>query len=642
MLNVLKKLGKKTGVKPTLADMVVNDIVGESPFYASPSFIQHGGKYSTIVQLYVRQNTNRNMTFNDVIDLIPSDLSSNIKMRLFVKDVLITGDEKKKLIMTNASGGKNVIDDTLKNGKKEENENTAAVERQLSELDDYADYETIIDSADPVVGFQIRLLITGFTREAVEDQLQAINVALDQRHEGARFDSLGGCQLSWLNQLYDTITPSRFDMTSTGENYAGLNFMIDSGMCDPMGVPVGVDIMSPTGTTSFFDFDKTINKQMIIASPASSYMPAYLMDGEPYQFELSSLLAQRAANQIVLNGKRVHHMVLNRFDYCNQDYGNIFVRPIEVADIFPTFNVAELTINPLQGFGDYSEISAVFNRLIHKIVNIFNILEDLKLSQEEKAIILSAVEAFYFNHSLWNADAEIYPKRTRIINIANPETYPTLGLMINEFTTLARQASQNNRELRADKIDTIYSILNSALMSYMGVLGRHTSIPATDSAQTYYSFANLDSAKIVQIQFLNMLPYIIWTAQPGDVIMIHGMQKLYNSTARMVAETIQSAQNKGIRFVYCFDTVTSMQGQVDKMLDMFDMQGLYYHDIDTDVDAVILGRCRSDEIKMFEKAMDKKLSPIVQSQLGSRMVNQMLFHRAIDNTNNFVYTNVLI
>lgn len=616
-------------------------LIDDNPYYFSPSFFTHNGRVGTVVQLYVRTGSNIHMGFVDVIDLVPTDSMSGIEMFFCVDDMIIKGDEKKRLIQENASGGRDTIKDTIEHGTKEETEQAAAIIMQQAELADYDDYETVIENARPIVGFRVSLIIIGETQEQIEAQLKTLNISLSKSHEGAQWDSLGGEAYNRVVTMFKRYEGSRFDMTSTGENYSGLNFTMSAGLIDARGVPVGVDAMSVTGSNSMFDFDSYLDKQAIIAAPASATVPLYVDDRVTlHPPTLSSVAAQTAANQIVMNGHRAHHIVLNDFDYF---LDGLFYRPTETKEIFKKYDVAKTTINPLQGFGDIEQVVPVYNRLVQKIVNIFNVLEDLKLEQDEKAIILNAVQQFYFAQDLWKDNAHLYPKRTRIVGIETPETYPTMGIMLNDFTTLAQRAARDNRELKADKIDTLYSILNQALSSNMGILGSTTSITETRAPQVYYDFENVDTARLKQVQFLNLIEYVIHTALPGDVIVLHGMEKLYKTVASMTLEAIKAAQKNRIRFIFAFDTLTATEdSSVDEFLDVFSMKGLFYQDLDFDVDYSLIGRCLPDEVDKFEAAMNTELSDRIRHSMMRKSQNQVLFHRHRGDVNTFVNMNVII
>lgn len=621
----------------------VSWLLEQLPYRVTPSYIHHNGRCMSILELYNRPGTNRDMDFMDVIDIIPVDTLDNVEMHLFIKDVNISGDEKKRLILKNAREGKNTIESAQQTGPKEDADNKSVQKTQASDFSDYDEYELILDSAEPVVVFCIQLAVIGPDKETVEEQIQILNQSMNRRHEGITWDSLGGDQYNRFNRMFGPLEKTRFVMTTTGYNYGGLNFSVNAGLNDPNGLPIGPDALALTNSTSFFDMDGTLEKQAIIAIPRSATIDYYIRENSNSQPSVSSIMCQLAANQAVLNGHRAHHLVLNDFDYFEP---NMYYRKPDVPGVFAKYNVAQTTINPLQGFGDIQDVVAIFSRLTDKIANIFSILTNLSLDEDQRAIILKAVEAFYLKQSKWTPDADKYPGRTQIVNIVRPESYPTLGMFITEFTTMAKKAANEKRELKADRIDTLQSIMDQAMTAYRGVLNRPTSIKPSDAYQTYYDFNDIDSSRMKQVQYLNLLPYIIHEADEGDVIVIHGTDQIWSRVLEMSRETIQAAENKKIRFIFGFDTVlsTEIPGKEQlKNADMFDMHRSFYNDLDTDIDWSIVGRCVDDiEVDAYETAMARSLSATIRSEMKRKSNSQALIHRARGDINSFTILKVLI
>ena len=139
-----------------------------------------------MVELYNRPGSNRQMSFSDVIDLIPVDSLDGVEMHVLIKDASIKGDEKKRLIRKNAKGGKDVIKDSQKNGPKEDAENKSTQAAAVADTEDYDAYEMILDAAEPVILFTIQLVVIGPDMATVEEQIEILNTLLDQRHEGAQ------------------------------------------------------------------------------------------------------------------------------------------------------------------------------------------------------------------------------------------------------------------------------------------------------------------------------------------------------------------------------------------------------------------------------------------------------------------------
>src|SRR5699024_7031013 len=83
---------------------------------------------------------------------------------------------------------------------------------------------------------------------------------------------------------------------------------------------------------------------------------------------------------------------------------------------------------------------------------------------------------------------------------------------INEFTTIAYSALKDKRENRADSVEALEASLKQSLSAYRQVMGRPTSIRKSDARQVIYDFNKIGSDNVRQVQFLNLLEYVTWTA----------------------------------------------------------------------------------------------------------------------------------
>lgn len=609
-------------------------LMEDTPYRTTPSYIIHNGKYISILQLYVRPGSNRNLTYDDVIDFMPVSTLSGVEINLFNADTLIKDDKKKRIIKKNASLNKETLKDTEQSEGHKKEDDQSAKNTRMYEADDYDDYELIIDSSEPVVVFRWSIMIIADYMEDIEDQVDILNTLLDQRHDGAKWDSLPGEQYERFTTLFDEIPKSYKEMSATAYNYSGLNLAINSGLNDSKGLPLGSNALSLTESSAYFDFEKSTKKQAMIAmNRSSSKMPLYEREDETHQISVPSLIAQYAANTYMLHDHKVHHIVLNDFDYFEPQ---MFYRDRVVNKIFKEYDVSKMTINPLQGFGSIDKVTQIYPRLVQKLTNIFDLMLDLNMSKEERAIVLNAIDQFYYNNDLWSANAEEKPKLTQIVEIDQPELYPTMVQLLNQFEALATKAIKSNRENKATNIETISSTLKQKMSAYTQVLARTTSIEDTDASQIYYSFKNIDSLQLRQIQLVNIIDYVIYKANKNDVIIIHGFDSVLGRVAEMVLETIQAAQNKGIRFIFTFDSIKSGENQKGQMNDMFEMEHKYYTDLDTDVDWSMVGRMIPRELQYYKKALNKELGLTISSVLQYKVANRILLHRNMGQVNDFV------
>ena len=640
-----EKLSKEEAARKS-ADARTNKFLTEpTPYRFSSSFFMHNGRYATILKLYVRQGSNRQLSYMDILDFVPTSTMTDVEAHLIVDDRLIHADEKDKLITKNSTTNLVVIKDDENREQKKQNagkaEETQNVkEARTSERDDYLMYQSIIGKSEAIAVYRWSLLIIGNSMEIVDEQIRQLNTRLSKVHDGALWDSLPGEQQDRFKALFGTLPLDRFAETTTSGNYAGLNLAMSAGLLDDNGIPVGKDVFSPAQSTAFFDFENSTQSQAMIAMPKSSSIPFYRHERSQDQISASSIIAQAAANHIVMAGHRAHHIVLNEFDYFMQ---NTFYRPAESVDIFKHYDVMDVTINLMQGFGEFSDLHNVYSRLIRKIVNVFNIMRNLELSEADEVIIMKALQQFYDDQKLWSSDADIYPERTLILGIRHPEAYVTAASFINTFTSLSKKASMESKFTQADRIDTLAGLLGASLDMYRSVIGRTTSIEQTDAIQVYYDYSRIQDTVLKQIQFVNMIEYIVHTAAPGDVIVLHGYDQVYSAVSDMVLDTIESAKKRGIRFIFAFDTISSFENarKID-MNDMFKMQSRYYVDLDIDVSWSIIGRVLPDEIDKIRNALNTELSGQIIANLQTKLENQALVHRAIGNVNNFVQFNPII
>src|SRR5699024_12832873 len=87
---------------------------------------------------------------------------------------------------------------------------------------------------------------------------------------------------------------------------------------------------------------------------------------------------------------------------------------------------------------------------------------DLSLTPNQRGDLLRIIQQYDMDHGRWSVDADRQPKRTQIVDIQN-HLVPTLGDIINYFTTASKKALADNRTTKADDIEGIESQLSQSL-----------------------------------------------------------------------------------------------------------------------------------------------------------------------------------
>src|SRR5699024_10155456 len=208
--------------------------------------------------------------------------------------------------------------------------------------------------------------------------------------------------------------------------------------------------------------------------------------------------------------------------------------------------------------------------------------------------------------------------------------------------TLSKRYLKDGYESKATDVDTLKSILESALDEYTNVLAQTTTIQESKAMQVYYEFGRIESLKLKHIQLVNIMDYIVDSASRGDVIIIHGFDQVLSKVSDMVIESIQNAQKRGIRFLFCFDTIDSRETADGKLNDIFEMKKKFYKDLDTDMDWTLVGRLLPEELPKFKDALNQQLGRTVESCLLHKSQDLALLHRAYGSVNDFVNLQFII
>ena len=101
-------------------------------------------------------------------------------------------------------------------------------------------------------------------------------------------------------------------------------------------------------------------------------------------------------------------------------------------------------------------------------------------------------------------------------------------------------------------------------------------------------------------------------------------------------------RDKGVRFIYTYDSVKSPKSVEGQMNDLFEMQNSYYIDLDTDMDWSMIGRTIPEELKIYKKAINQELGATISEVMQQKYGNRILIHRHNGNVNDFVNLRFII
>lgn len=655
----------KDGLKSTSdkfkLDSEKGELVDNTSYEFSPSFIYHRGEYSSIVQLYAESSVSRDMTFIDFLDIIPANPRKGVKIYLCEKDGVIKDEERNTLIKKNATQSVKAIKSEYKEEesskpktKLEEaltpKKTQADTERDSRDVENYSSYESLINTTDSIVYYQFFLIITSNSRSEIDEQIEDLNTLLKAKYNGIKWNSTAGDQKERFVRIFAPLVKEPFVDTATCVNYAGINLAASPALCDNQGVAIGDDAYSLVNSAAIFDFERSTQSEAYIVIPKNERMGLYAPRTEK-PFSSSSIVAQAAANDICMNGHKAVHFVFNGFNYLDESMHTMKQMPDGLAK---WFDVSRVTINPLEGFGNIKDVVSLFSLHREKLINIFDLLNNYQFETSGefgfklRAQVDDAIMRFYIANKYWDANAMINPERTNFVNLAHPEAYATLGNLIQSFTSLEGEARNKGSVNQADIAHALHSTLDSALTAHRSIFGSTTKIKPSNALNTYYDFSSIIDENVKQAQFLNILNYALSTVTRGDVIVIHGVDNLHKYVInKMAYGMIKRAEDNGIRFIFTFDAVESPITSVDfegaNHADVFSMQSTYYTNFATDPSWTMMGSLMPEQVDAYSRIIGSTgLSQVIVNGLTQHGGCQVLLHRERGQVNNFIKLSTII
>lgn len=443
-----------------------------------------------------------------------------------------------------------------------------------------------------------------------------------------------GKMLRSYNSIFEKLTIHDTDIyTSTNQNYAGLDFYSTSYLQDAKGIPIGFDTLgnsivggeNVSKSHVLFDFVGSTQKQAVIAIPESSNMHYYRNLATQKKQSLASVVGQTVANQFSMEGHKVKHIVLNDFDYSQLSNSQLYE---PTKDDFEVIDVNQVSVNLLEPFGIEGQDDQVdlFEYMQQKMELVLNALHNFELSESQKSAIRTAYVSTIYNARKWSASASYNKNEQRLLN---QPTFPLLNQFLGTIQTERDEAKENKMERAHEKSNTLAEIIERNIRKNKRLLASPTTLRDNKSRQTVYSFENIGDTMSKNVQFINLINFISATVEEGDVIILHGANKLDRRIfGDYVKNIIKTMQKRGGYIVYCFDNSTDINENGSTIFSL--NKGAIYNEFDNEFDWAILGR--TIDASPIESAFKQPLSPTVKNELASQNAGRVLLRRPMTGT----------
>lgn len=600
--------------------------------------------------IYTPYGRGRNMTADDLHNLMNPPTLSNCTYKFIIKDDLVSSETYQKAIPKLKEVYKNVDEDLDTTGLQ-----GAILEATSQDSSDYLADQG--DDKKPAMTYEWFVSIKAPTRELAYKQKQVI---LDRWHgvDGVITKSFNPIQwfemddsLGIHGRTHANLLSSTFDEDlgnfSTVENYGAMSYYPKTTLQDEYGTEFGIDILSDgqyqeDGTSRrpriVIDCFRRLQNQAIIAQRREMSPKKYKFKDRDQEQSQASCMAQGIANQFLYHDKRVIHIVLNDFDYFNlvtkfgketESLQNVIQPYSEIID------VTKISINPLEPFETDEGIEKnnhplVFESVKSKIVALSNLATAFNIDSSTKGRLNEAFDEVMSMNGIKVIGTDEMWERRNYLNRGS-DYYPVLNNYISRLNTKEGVLRSENKVKTAEHLEEVVIGLKNLLGNRRRILGNVTEFSLDlEKKQHYFNFENLgqNSEMLVNAQFVNILDYCENFLQSGDLLIIHGAE---NIDPRLYDEYLTKKydvfRRKGIKLLFGLDVTDVLPEETSsglKKATVYDLKNRLYKTFTSDNDFFLQGIV--DDISQFEELVQSEVNALVRGTIESKnVVGRFLF-----------------
>lgn len=394
-------------------------------------------------------------------------------------------------------------------------------------------------------------------------------------------------------------------------------FLPSSGFADEHGTVVGTDVHSYlVNTPSIIDFNG-IRHAVIMTGGIRGRLSLGGIEGSGIVPYFGSAWAHVIADDnYLVNGTRTHHIVLVPFNYHSYDS--------------KVFDMQKYTINSLECYGTPETVEADANDNFDKIVEIIMMLmEDENPDPAIRGQLYNQLMSWIIyranGQGMYSANPEMEPTlANRILANTEHQTYPTLQDFIPELQSMV--ASERKKGEDAGKrAEMILNAVRTSSRRFPKVFNAKTNIPDSltkNDRNIYYDLSGLGGSKMIKgAMFLNVLSYVTNRAAPGDMIVIHGLDRV--KVKPEILKTYRDRMDrKDIGLITTFEERDDPDMNIETLND-------FVHPL-VDQDLVIIGGVQKNSLQRISESWSRQLPAMVQGDLSANNDSIFYVYRARD------------
>jgi len=218
-------------------------------------------------------------------------------------------------------------------------------------------------------------------------------------------------------------------------------------------------------------------------------------------------------------------------------------------------------------FGDRDNMEAIYSSQLKKLVLMAEHVYEP--TDNDRSVIRNSLKEilnrFYIDARMWAENSGQNKEHIRAVGIPHDQV-PTL----HHFVAYLKQQYKAlvQAQARDDEVLHAFSILSGAfndLLISCGDLFNNITRDSLDEAsvkpRVIYDFSNLRAGRsryIEMAQFINVLTYAVNLLQKGDLVLIHGAERIEDTVKEYLQEQFDLLYDRGVRIGYLYNRIEAM------------------------------------------------------------------------------------
>lgn len=391
-------------------------------------------------------------------------------------------------------------------------------------------------------------------------------------------------ELSTLFERNEKKRGAGFGFTST--EYAGSFSLVTNGVADRTGELVGYMVGDVNDSAVLFDANGFRRHVVIANSAVSEWM------GRQFY---SNMWCSKISQSALLSNHSVVHLVLD-----NTDLDQLGPR---LEGLTSWIDMSTGDVNMFEMFGDQEDELAIFAAQMLKLELMYQQLHTAsgaEMATITNHLLRKILRQFYIDQGMFAENAQHRRDQLRLVGIPHDQV-PILQLfgsyLDTEYKNILNAKSQDPDEMRA--VNVLRKVTDDLLETNGDLFNNHTagSIDGVREAKrVVYKFSSLErrGANVAMAQLINITDFAIAKLRAGDVVIVHGAERIVPQVKEFMAEQFSRLMARGGRVVYSYNSIEKMLD--DKDFNVFDA-----------ADYTILGQMRENTVLQYQALLGQQL-----------------------------------